>query len=165
MKRVILNRHAKSDWGDANLSDFERTLNDRGFNDAPLMAKRFKERNINVDFLYSSSAVRAKTTAEFFIEALGLSKDKYSFEREIYGSGTSFIRNILPILDNSISNVMFFGHNPDFTSLVTYYSGERIGNLPTCGLAVIKFDIEQWHLINDVNGELEIFDFPKNLDD
>lgn len=165
MKRIILNRHAKSDWGDPSLSDYQRTLNERGFNDAPMMAKRFKERNIKVDYLYSSSAVRAKTTAEFFINELGLSNDKYEFDREIYGSGASFIRNLLPKLDKNLDAVMFFGHNPDFTSLVTYYSGERIGNLPTCGIAVIKFEIEQWHLINDVNGELEIFDYPKSIED
>ena len=162
MKRIILNRHAKSDWDDSSLSDYQRPLSERGLKDAPMMAKKFAKRNINVDLLYSSSANRAKSTAEYFINELNLSENQYYFEREIYGSGVSFVRNIIPSLDNKVETVMFFGHNPDFTSLVTYFSGERIGNLPTCGIAIIKFDLSSWSQIHDVNGELEVFDFPKN---
>jgi len=165
MKTLILNRHAKSDWDHPNLTDFERPLNDRGLKDAPFMAKKFAERGIKVDFLYSSPANRAKTTADFFINELALSNGQYSFEREIYGSGISFIRTTLPTLSSDIDTVMFFGHNPDFTSLVTYYSGQRIGNLPTCGIAIIKFDIPSWSLVNDTNGVLDVFDFPKNYKD
>lgn len=162
MKRIILNRHAKSDWDNPKLTDYERVLSKRGLSDAPLMAKKFAERNIPVDFLYSSSAVRAKTTAEYFIKELKLSENNYSFEREIYGSGISFIRTNTPNLSNQVNCVMYFGHNPDFTSLITYFSGEVIGNLPTCGIAVIKFDIDYWTQINDSNGTLEVFDYPKN---
>lgn len=162
MKTLILNRHAKSDWDHPDLTDFERPLNKRGLNDAPFMAKKLAERKIKVDYIYSSPANRAKTTAEFFIKELSIPKERYSFEREIYGSGISFIRSTLPTLDSNIDTIMFFGHNPDFTSLVTYYTGQRIGNLPTCGIAVIKFDIPSWTLVNDTNGELDIFDFPKN---
>lgn len=162
MKRIILNRHAKSDWDDSSLSDFQRPLSERGLRDAPMMAKKLAKRDIKIDLVYSSSAERAKTTAEYFIKELNLSENQYFFEREIYGSGVSFIRNIIPSLDNKINSVMFFGHNPDFTSLVTYFTGERIGNLPTCGIAIIKFDISSWSQIHDDNGELEVFDFPKN---
>lgn len=162
MKRIILNRHAKSDWDNPELSDYERVLSKRGLSDAPLMAKKFAERNIKVDYLYSSSAVRAKTTAEYFIKELNLNQNNYSFEREIYGSGTSFIRTNTQNLSDNIDCVMYFGHNPDFTSLITYYTGEIIGNLPTCGIAVIKFDVDYWNQINDNNGKLEVFDYPKN---
>ena len=35
MKQLLLIRHAKSDWGNASLSDFDRPLNERGKRDAP----------------------------------------------------------------------------------------------------------------------------------
>ena len=33
MKQLILIRHAKSDWGNPGLDDFDRPLNERGKND------------------------------------------------------------------------------------------------------------------------------------
>ena len=38
MKRLTLIRHAKSNWNDPDLTDFERPLNGRGRRDAPVMA-------------------------------------------------------------------------------------------------------------------------------
>ena len=42
MKYLILVRHAKSDWGNPSLRDFDRPLNERGKKDAPEMAGRLK---------------------------------------------------------------------------------------------------------------------------
>ena len=39
MKTLYLVRHAKSDWGDQSLADFDRPLNKRGKKDAPFMGK------------------------------------------------------------------------------------------------------------------------------
>jgi phosphohistidine phosphatase len=44
MKELLLVRHAKSDWGDPSLDDFDRPLNGRGKRDAPVMAEKIKER-------------------------------------------------------------------------------------------------------------------------
>ena len=59
MKTLILVRHAKSDWNDPFLSDFERTLNSRGMQDAPEMAKRFMNRGVMPELIITSPAVRA----------------------------------------------------------------------------------------------------------
>lgn len=129
MKTLILNRHAKSDWDHPGLHDFERPLNNRGMRDAPYMANIFAERNIKVDMLYSSTAVRAKTTAEFFINELNLAPSQVNFTKEIYNSGITFVRETLPLLNDKINSVMYFGHNPDFSSLVKYYSATNVGTL------------------------------------
>ena len=70
MKTLLLIRHAKSSWDQAGLSDFDRPLNERGKNDAPVMAKRVKEKEIELDYLISSPAKRAKKTAKYFAEEL-----------------------------------------------------------------------------------------------
>jgi len=44
MKTLLLIRHAKSSWDQPGLSDFDRPLNERGKKDAPVMAKRVKEK-------------------------------------------------------------------------------------------------------------------------
>ena len=43
MKTILLLRHAKSDWGDPELTDFERPLAKRGQKDAPLMGEAVKQ--------------------------------------------------------------------------------------------------------------------------
>ena len=54
MKTLIIVRHAKSSWANADQPDFERPLNDRGNKDAPEMAKRLLDKKININHLVSS---------------------------------------------------------------------------------------------------------------
>ncbi len=71
MKTLLLIRHAKSSWKNETLPDRERPLNTRGKNDAPLMGKILFEKNIIPDLVLSSSAKRAKKTAQkIFFEYL-----------------------------------------------------------------------------------------------
>ena len=67
-KTLYLIRHAKSSWDDHDLSDFQRTLNNRGLKDAPLIVKFLKGNNIVPDLIITSPAVRALSTAEIFAD-------------------------------------------------------------------------------------------------
>ena len=58
MKTLIVVRHAKSSWANIGEKDFDRTLNDRGKEDAPMMAQKLFKTNIKVDAFVSSSAKR-----------------------------------------------------------------------------------------------------------
>ena len=75
LKRLFIIRHAKSDQSFFG-NDFERPLNERGRSDAPVMAKRLLEKQVNIDGLISSPAKRAKKTAGIFAETLGRSTDE-----------------------------------------------------------------------------------------
>ncbi len=44
MKTPLLLRHAKSDWDNTGLPDFERPLSPRGRRDAPTIGKALKKR-------------------------------------------------------------------------------------------------------------------------
>ena len=66
MKKLFLIRHAKSSWENPDLSDFERPLNNRGIQNAPVMAKRFIKKWNAPQILLCSPATRAKQTAEYF---------------------------------------------------------------------------------------------------
>ncbi|MDC1067633.1 histidine phosphatase family protein [Candidatus Kapabacteria bacterium] len=162
MKKLLLNRHAKSDWGNQSISDFDRPLNKRGLKDAPEMAGRLLNRKIIPDIILSSPALRAITTAKFFSEQYSLEPIE---EENIYSNGMQCLRKILPKLDNKFSTVLCFGHNPDFTSLATFYSGEVFSNIPTCGIVCIEFDTETWENIDQLNGKLIFFDYPKSIND
>ena len=81
MKTLILVRHAKSDWGNPSLSDFDRPLNERGKRDAPIMAKRLLDKKIKIDQIIASPAKRAAKTAKYFAEAFDYKKDKIEFKK------------------------------------------------------------------------------------
>ena len=80
MKQLLLIRHAKSDWNDASLSDFDRPLNNRGKTDAPVMAKRLLDKKVKIDLFISSPAKRAKKTASIFAKEYDIKKDKINFK-------------------------------------------------------------------------------------
>ena len=167
MKNLVLIRHAKSDWGNPLTKDFDRSLNERGLRDAPFMASILKEKISSVDKIISSPAYRAMTTCKFFSSEYEFNEDKIYYDRGIYEDGQSTILSILKNLDNldeeikSPNTVFLFGHNPDITSTATYLSGERIDNIPTCGIVSIKFNINNWSEAIKVNGKREFFLYPK----
>ena len=68
MKQLLLVRHAKSSWADFSVKDFDRPLNDRGKKDAPEMAKRLRDKDIDIDVFITSPGKRAKKTAEIFVK-------------------------------------------------------------------------------------------------
>ena len=77
VKDVCFVRHAKSSWDQPGLKDFDRPLDNRGLHDAPMMARKMKELGLIPDYLISSGANRAKSTAEYFRQEFDLSGDQF----------------------------------------------------------------------------------------
>ncbi len=161
MKFLFLIRHAKSDWGDIQLKDFERTLSKRGLRDAPFMAAKFKELFEIPQKIISSPAVRAMTTANFFADEFGIDSNEITFNRDIYSNGQKEIPTIISQLDDSIDSVAVFGHNPDITLLANDLIQDIVGHVPTCTIIKISFDTEFWSEISNSIGQLEAIEFPK----
>lgn len=92
MKRLTLIRHAKSNWNDPDLTDFERPLNGRGRRDAPVMALRLAEAVGAPDLWVSSPALRAITTARLFAEALSVPDTHVLLSPDIYDADLARLR-------------------------------------------------------------------------
>ncbi len=165
MKTLYLVRHAKSSWKDASLPDHDRPLNKRGEEDAPRMGKRLACRRPKPELIISSPAVRAKMTAKLLATGIGYPKANIVIDKLIYEAEPEDLMSIIRGLDNTVDCVMLVGHNPAFTLLVNSLARCNIENVPTCGLAVLKFDIVSWDDIDRVTGELLDFDYPKKTID
>ena len=85
MKTLLILRHAKSSWKEQDLQDHDRLLNKRGKNDAPRMGKLLKDENLIPDLIMSSTAVRAKKTAELVAKACKY-KGKIVLNHSLYGT-------------------------------------------------------------------------------
>ncbi len=161
MKTIYLVRHAKSDWGNASTGDFDRTLNERGMKNAPVMAARLKKKGILPELVISSPATRALTTAELFSETLGYPEEKIQKRMEIYRGGVLDLLKIVQQIPDLYDSAMLFGHNPTLTEFSNLLTGSYTENLVTCGVIKIELDIESWKSANPDSGKLSWYDFPK----
>ncbi len=66
-RRLIIMRHAKSDWANANLTDHDRPLNARGRRTAPLMAEHLAAQCVLPEVIVASTAVRVQETLELLL--------------------------------------------------------------------------------------------------
>ena len=162
MKTVILVRHAKSDWNDPFLSDFDRPLNERGKRDAPVMAHRLLDKKIKVDCFISSPARRARRTARTFAEVYKVDKEDIQFHDELYGAGEEVFYDVISKAKNKWNTIALFSHNPGLTDFANQLTDARTDNIPTCGIFAVKADCEDWKDFRKAKKEFWFFDYPKN---
>lgn len=161
MKQLILVRHAKSDWGNPGLDDFDRPLNERGKKDAPMMAERLKERKITIDAFIASPAKRAAKTAKVFAEVFKRDKEEIIFKEELYMAGPLIFFDVIEKTDNKFSAIAIFSHNNGITEFANRLTNVRIDNIPTCGIVAVKADCENWSDFRQAEKEFLFFDYPK----
>lgn len=164
MKQLLLIRHAKSDWNDPTLADFDRPLNDRGCRDAPVMAERLAREHITPQAIVTSPALRAITTANHFADRFGIDKQLIKTELAIYEASTANLLSVVNNFDNQYDFVALFGHNPGLTNFVISLCDTDVYDIPTCGMVLIQFPFDDWRMISKNTGEQLLYDFPKNED-
>ncbi len=164
-KRLIIVRHAKSDWTNTTLTDFERVLNPRGNANAPEMSLRLKNKGITAQLIVSSTAKRALKTATYFAETWQMPVTAIQKEITIYEANVNALLKIVTQLNPKYNVVALFGHNPGLTDFCNYLSPNCIYNLPTCGIAIFDFETADWNHIRQNTGKLIGLDYPKNGQD
>jgi phosphohistidine phosphatase len=160
-KQLLLIRHAKSDWNDASLSDFDRPLNDRGKRDAPVMAKRLLGKKINIDLIISSPAKRAKKTASIFAKEFDIKKDKINFKEKLYAESEETLYDVISKTDDQFNSIAVVAHNPGLTDFANLLTDTQIDNIPTSGIFAVKIDIEHWTDFKEAKKEFWFFEYPK----
>ena len=162
MKTLLICRHAKSDWSNLYLKDFDRELNERGLRDAPMMGKRLHSRGFVPDLIISSSAKRASQTAKLIAQELDYPLKSIHWEEKLYHAPPAIIQQTIFETDNSISTLMIVCHNPGITDFINQQCGIITENLPTCGMAAFRYEANSWEQYPTSPCELFFYDFPKN---
>lgn len=144
MKSIYLVRHANAGWSNSNMSDFDRTLSDRGRHEASEMAERFIEKEEAPDLIVSSPAIRALETAETFAGRLGLDPRTILLDAGIYSGDIDTMERLVKELPKEDDRVMIFGHNPTISLYASWLSGRRIGQMETCGVLRLDLDRKHW---------------------
>ncbi len=165
MKTLLVLRHAKSSWKDPGLDDHDRPLNKRGKKDAPRMGRLVREEGLIPDLILSSTALRAKNTAQEVAEKSRY-PGKIHWESRLYLAGPADIVMVLnEIEDPSADRVMIVGHNPGQEELVRSLAGGQEA-FPTAALARVELPVTTWaELELSTTGELTHLWRPKELAD
>ena len=162
MKTLLIIRHAKSSWDISTLNDFDRSLNDRGKKDAPVMAQRLLDKKIIIDAFVSSPAKRAKKTAELFCYTYDKNKDHIIFVPSLYHAAPQIFFDVIEQLNNDFESVAIFSHNPGITEFVNQLvENVHIDNMPTCSIFAVKINSTNWKDFIQAKKELLFFDYPK----
>ena len=161
MKRLVIVRHAKSvPYGYDD--DFNRDLRERGTNDANLVSKELKKRDITPDVMVSSPAKRAIKTARIFAENLGYDVKQIQEVKEIYeGLTTSEFVELVQQIPDSVNTAFFFGHNPGFYYFVNKLLKSFRDDMPTTSTVGIDFNVDSWKNVEASTGEKAFQLIPK----
>lgn len=161
MKTLFILRHAKSSWENAEWSDFDRPLNERGLKTAPLMGKIIFDNHFQPEAIVSSPAERAAQTAILIKQAARLEAG-IEFDEGIYEASPLKLVQVISRLDESKKSAMLVGHNPGLEGLIKVLTGE-IQAMPTAALAVITLNINSWNEIRAGCGKLQTLLRPKEV--
>jgi phosphohistidine phosphatase len=141
-RTLLLMRHAKSSWDNPAWTDHDRPLNDRGDQDAPRMAGLLKERGLTPSHIVSSTANRARATAELVAESLRF-EGQIVLEPRLYLASPTDWDFVLKQLPDEHQTILCVGHNPGLEQILRRWSGEEI-EMPTAAIAVVEAAVSQW---------------------
>ena len=169
MRRLLLLRHAKSDWPNG-YEDALRPLAERGIGDAPEIGKAMAREGLVPDLALISTAVRTQQTWELVAPEFGKAIPSHD-ERELYAASEKTLLEIAERTPDEVQTLLICAHNPGIERLARGFakSGDADAirrvekKYPTCGLAVIELPIDKWKNISPPAGRLEMFLTPKIL--
>ena len=141
MKTLLIHRHAKSSWKHP-VADHDRPLNKRGKGDAPRMGQLLRDEDLVPDLIISSTARRARRTAEFVADKCGYAEE-ILLARYFYHAGPEGFIEIVQGVSDEYEIVMVVGHNPCMEELVETLTGES-ARMTTANIAQVWLPIQCW---------------------
>jgi phosphohistidine phosphatase len=174
MRRLMLLRHAKTETDAPSGRDHDRRLDARGHSDATEMGHWIARNPPFADLVLVSSAMRTRQTWDLAWKEM---KDRVpppevEILDELYGAEPTQLLQIVRMASaGDPKRLMLIGHNPGMHEIAMMLagSGDKAGrkaleeNLPTSGLAILDFDIDDWTDVAFRRGKLALFISPKLL--
>ena len=174
-RRLVLLRHAKSDWPDA--ADHERPLAKRGRRDAPVVGRWLAESGFAPDAVVCSTALRARQTWELVADALagrtplrpGRSRvPAVRFEPRVYEASVLSLLMLVREFEPQWRTVLIVGHNPGLAELTIGLAGpdgrDAPAAFPTAFTAVLELPGD-WAGAEPEAGRLLAFSVPADRRD
>ncbi len=161
MKTVYVLRHGKSDWQASYGSDHERPLAERGIEAAELMGRFLATTGQVPAMVLSSTAVRARRTAEL-AQTAGAWETPLETTDALYGASVATVLDLVQRQDDALDSLLLVGHQPTWSEVIWELTGGSV-RFPTAALARIDCQIPRWRDIDAGSGTLRWLMTPKVL--
>ena len=175
MKKLILLRHAKSDWAGCGrslnlVSDSERPLSKRGIKACAKISELFMTMQVSVDLVEYSSARRALDTFNLIKSAVLFSAHKEN--PELYTFSSKKLMQTIAKTSKAINNLLLVGHNPAIEEIVDVLASKEYNlkdlkllheKYPTGAITFMELNIVCWSDMTENCGRLIKFVRPIDL--
>ena len=160
----MLLRHGKSDWDAGIARDHDRVLAPRGIKAAKLIGRSITDSELVPDRVVTSSAIRAKTTAELAAEAGGWDS-AFEVTEDLYATTVGGALEVLRGQDekSDADRILLVGHEPTWSGLASTLIGGGRLSVVTAALVVMDLGISRWADVDAGCGELKLFVIPRWL--
>jgi phosphohistidine phosphatase len=168
--RLMIFRHAKAEKAAPGLRDRDRPLDARGRHDAPQMGTYMARHKLVPRHALVSPSRRTRETWDGLATALPSGIPVF-YEDRLYDAAPEAIVAVIKETPTSVPCLIVVGHNPGLHEAARLLiaagdveARERLNEgLPTSGLAVIDFAVDEWDKVHPHSGRLERFITPRQL--
>jgi phosphohistidine phosphatase len=152
MKRLVVFRHGKSDWYTPSASDHDRQLNKRGRRSARTMGVVLAHARQAPQHIISSTATRARTTAEIARDAGGW-PSSLELSDALYGTSVEGALAVVAGATPDVDHLMLVGHEPTWSALVAHLTGASV-QIKTATVVAIDLVLSGWERAGVARGEI-----------
>jgi len=160
-RRLILIRHAKSDWSSGVTVDHARPLNMRGQAAADALGQWLRHNGHLPDEALCSTAQRTRDTWQ----RLGLNAPIRYLDTLYHAPGQIMFETLNKATGDC---VLMLGHNPGIAEFAAWMLGtapahNRFRDYPTAATLIADFDIDSWADLSPGTGRAVTFVTPHDL--
>ena len=160
--RLILMRHAKSDWSGPTEPDHARPLNARGRASARALGDWLRQGGFVPDRVLCSTSARTRET----LDLLDLPDVPVRYEERLYHAAPETLWHSLSETAEPV--VLMIGHNPGLALFAAQAVAQppghpRFADYPTCATLVADFEGPGWASVREHGGQTRAFVVPRDL--
>ena len=162
MLSLYLLRHGKSDWNAESFSDHDRPLAPRGRRGARRMGRFLSDLAEQPDAVVSSTALRARATAELAAEE-GAWTCPIRLTEDLYLPAPGALLAQARAQDRAVNRLLLVGHEPTWSEAVARFAGGGQVRMVTAALARLDFSVTDWSRVDFGQATLAWMITPKLL--
>ena len=160
MKVIILVRHAQSGFESRTGKDIDRKLDHRGTMDAAAMASRLAYYKVFPEIFLSSPAVRAVSTAQYFLKEFGRKTGDLQIKSNLYEPGVQDFYSVIGELAPDAHTAILFSHNPGITAFIFDLGCQPPFEMQAGAMYAFSLEADRWDEVRISKKQFLFFESP-----
>lgn len=165
--RLILSRHCKSSWADANQTDHERPLNKRGRRAATALGRWLVDTENLPNTVLSSDARRTRETWAGMAAELPVVPDVEWVSALYLASPDTLLEAIRPM--GTVSPLLVMAHNPGIATMASQLAADlpehpEFARYPTGATTVFEVPVNDWSTLEWRQSTVSAVVVPRELE-